>query len=111
MTKVELGEYNEEAHAANQNADNPDPQPSAFPTAPILTVATTDFNDNNPEVAEFFGKMSFKTSEMSQLLAWQDENNASTEEAAVHYLQNNQDTWGEWLNDSARENLSELLEQ
>ena len=45
------------------------------------------------------------------LIYWQDENNASTEEAAVHYLQNNQDTWGEWLNDSARENLSELLEQ
>lgn len=111
MTRVELGEYDEEVHAANQNPDTPDPQPSEFPTAPILTVVTKDFNDNNPELAEFFSKVSFETSEMSQLLAWQDENNASTEEAAVYYLQNNQDTWSKWLNEEARGNLSQLLEQ
>ncbi|MBN7787713.1 ABC transporter substrate-binding protein [Ponticoccus gilvus] len=111
MTRVELGEYDEEAHAANQNPDTPDPQPSEFPTAPILTVVTKDFNDNNPELADFFSKVSFETSEMSQLLAWQDENNASTEEAAVYYLQNNQDTWSKWLNEDARGNLSQLLEQ
>ncbi|HBM59046.1 ABC transporter substrate-binding protein [Salipiger marinus] len=111
MTSVDLGDYDEEAHAANQNADTPDPKPSAFPTAPILTVMTKDFSDNNPELADFFSKVSFKTSEMSQLLAWQDENNASTEEAAVYYLQNNKEVWSEWLNDEARGNLSSLLEQ
>ncbi len=109
MTSIDLGEYDAEAHAANQNADNPDPKPSAFPTAPILTVVTKDFYEAHPDIAEFLGKVSFKTDSMSGLLAWQDANNATTEEAAVYYLQNNKDVWAEWLNDDARENLSKLL--
>ncbi|MEP2844438.1 MAG: glycine betaine ABC transporter substrate-binding protein, partial [Alphaproteobacteria bacterium] len=42
MTSVDLGEFDEAAHSANQNADNPEPKPSAFPTAPVLTVMTKD---------------------------------------------------------------------
>ena len=111
MTSVDLGEFDEAAHSANQNADNPEPKPSAFPTAPVLTVMTKDFHDNNPEIAEFIGNVSFKTEEMSKLLAWQGESNASNEEAAVYYLQNNKDVWAEWLSDGARGNLSKLLDQ
>ncbi|WP_320178981.1 ABC transporter substrate-binding protein [Roseovarius pacificus] len=111
MTSIDLGEFDAAAHAANQNANNPDPKASAFPTAPVLTVVTKDFNDSHPEIAAFIGNVSFETDQMSQLLAWQDENNASTEEAAVYYLQNNKDIWSEWLNDEARKNLSKLLEQ
>ena len=111
MTSVDLGEYDEAAHNANQNADTPDPKPSAFPTAPVLTVMTKDFHDENPEIAEFIGNVTFKTDEMSKLLAWQGENNASNEEAAVYFLQNNKDVWAEWLSDDARGNLSKLLEQ
>lgn len=111
MTSVDMGEYDEAAHTANQNADNPEPKPSAFPTAPVLTVMTKDFHDNNPEIAEFIGNVTFKTDEMSKLLAWQGENNASNEEAAVYFLQNNKDVWADWLSDDARGNLSKLLEQ
>ena len=111
MTSVDMGAYDEAAHTANQNADNPDPKPSAFPTAPVLTVMTKDFHDNNPEIAKFIGNVTFKTDEMSKLLAWQGESNASNEEAAVYFLQNNKDVWADWLSDDARGNLSKLLEQ
>ncbi|WOI29932.1 ABC transporter substrate-binding protein [Sulfitobacter dubius] len=111
MTSVDLGEYDEAAHSANQNADTPEPKASAFPTAPVLTVMTKDFHDANPEIAEFIGNVTFKTNSMSQLLAWQGENNASNEEAAVYFLQNNKDVWADWLSEDARGNLSKLLEQ
>lgn len=111
MTQVELGEYNEEAFAELQNQDTSDPQVSEFPAAPILTSVTTDFAENNPEVTDFFRNMTFETSTMSGLLAWQDDNNASAEETAVHFLTNNTDTWSGWVNDAARENLSNLLNQ
>lgn len=110
MVSIDLGEYDEEAHAANQNPDNPDPKPSAFPTAPILTIVTKDFNDSHPDEAELLSNISFKTDTMSQLLAWQDENNATDEEAAVYFLQNNKDEWSAWLNDDAKSKLSALLE-
>ncbi|MFP7570723.1 ABC transporter substrate-binding protein [Marivita sp. S2033] len=109
MTSIDLGEYDEQAHLANQNADTPDPKPSAFPSAPVLTVVTNDFKDNNPEIADLMSKVTFKTDTMSQLLAWKEENNASNEEAAVYFLQNNPDEWSGWLSDAAKEKLSALL--
>ncbi|KPQ07080.1 MAG: glycine betaine/proline transport system substrate-binding protein [Rhodobacteraceae bacterium HLUCCA12] len=110
MTRVSLGDYDEEAFAEIQNPDASDPQVSEFPDAPILTAVTGDFVESHPEITEFFRNMVFQTSTMSELLAWQDENTASAEEVAVHYLTNNTDVWSEWLNDSARENLSALLQ-
>ncbi|WP_165856108.1 ABC transporter substrate-binding protein [Marinobacter sp. JSM 1782161] len=109
MTKVDMGEYKPEVHEANQTPDAENPGVSAFPAAPVLTAVTTDFKEREPAVADMLSKLHFKTSEMSALLAWKDANSASGEEAAVYFLQNNPDTWSQWLNDSARENLSALL--
>jgi glycine betaine/proline transport system substrate-binding protein len=111
MTRVDLGPVQDEAFAALQNPDTDDPQVSDFPAAPILTSATTDFVESNPEVAEFFRNMTFKTDTMSALLAWQDENSASADEVAAYFLQNYQDEWSAWLSDAARDNLSNLLNQ
>ncbi|WP_425087910.1 ABC transporter substrate-binding protein [Stappia sp.] len=110
MVKVDLGGYNEAAHTANQNKDNPDPKPSDFPTAKIFTAVLTELEQREPEIADLMSKMSFKTDTMSALLAWKDENNASAEEAAVYYLTNHQDEWGPWLSDAARERLAKLLQ-
>ncbi|WP_028671061.1 ABC transporter substrate-binding protein [Saccharospirillum impatiens] len=109
MTRVDLGDVNEEIHARNQNQNADNPGVSDFPAAPILTAVTTDFQEREPEVADMLSHLSFETSVMSSILAWMDENNASGEEAAVYYLQNYSDEWSAWLNDEARSNLSNLL--
>ncbi|MDI9244170.1 ABC transporter substrate-binding protein [Marinobacter sp. CHS3-4] len=109
MTKVDLGEYKPEVHTKNQSPDAENPQVSDFPAATILTAVTTNFSDREPDVAEMLGNMSFKTSTMSGLLAWKDENDASAEETAVYFLSNNTDEWGAWINDAARNNLSAVL--
>lgn len=111
MTMVDIGDVNLEAHEANLIADVVNPQPSAYPPSLVYTVATTRFVDENPEVAELMSNISFDTNEMSALLAWKDKNEASAEEAAAHYLMNNQQVWREWLNDDARKNLSALLKE
>lgn len=109
MVRVSLGEYDQAAHEANQNPDNPDPQVSEFPAALVLTSYTRDFAEREPEVAEMLQKMTFRTDTMSKVLAWKEENNASAEEAAVYFLTHYQDSWSSWLNDTARANLSALL--
>ena len=110
MTMVDIGGVDLDAHKANLNADVVDPKPSAYPPSLVYTVATTDFIDEYPEVAKLMSNISFETSDMSALLAWKDENNASTEEAAVHFLLNNKDVWRDWLNEDARQKLSAVLE-
>ncbi|MBZ2169206.1 MULTISPECIES: ABC transporter substrate-binding protein [Marinobacter] len=109
MTRVDLGEYDADAHLANQSKDNENPKVSDFPAAPVLTSVTTDFREREPAVADMLSKMTFKTDTMSAVLAWKSENNASAEEAAVYFLSNNTDTWKEWLNDSAQQKLASIL--
>ncbi|MEQ8589358.1 MAG: ABC transporter substrate-binding protein [Thalassobaculaceae bacterium] len=110
MTRVDLGEYKEAVHAANQNADTSDPGVSDFPAAPVLTSVTADFKEREPAIAELMGNVSFETDTMSAVLAWKDENNASAEEAAVYYLTTYKDEWASWLNAEARENLASVLD-
>ncbi len=110
MTRVSLGDYDEAKFTPLQNPDTPDPQVSAFPAAPILTAVTSDFAENNPTVTEFFSNMTFQTEQMSSLLAWKEENNASNEEVAVYFLTSSPDTWTAWVNDDAREKLSALIQ-
>ena len=110
MTRVKLGDYDEGAFENLQNADASDPQVSDFPAAPILTSVPTEFAEQQPEVTEFFRNMTFETSTMSGLLAWQDENNASADEVAVHFITENPDVWSGWINDAAAENLSQLMQ-
>jgi len=110
MTRVELGEYKPEVHQKNQTPDADNPGVSEFPAATVLTSITTDFKEREPEVAEMLSKMTFKTSTMSSILAWMDKNNATGEEAAVYFLSNNSEEWSNWLNDSARKRLTNILE-
>lgn len=110
MVSVDLGAYDADIHAANQNTDNAAPQVSSFPAAPVVTVVTTDFAAREPEVAELLSKVSFNVDDMNAVLSWMDANGASAEEAAVYYLTTYSDQWSLWLNDAARENLAALLD-
>ena len=110
MVPVDFGPPDMAIHIANTNLNNPDPQASAYPPSKVLTVANKDFVEREPEIADMMSKLHFDTSEMSALLAWKEENNASNEETAVHFLQNNPDEWAGWLNDEARARLVKLLQ-
>ena len=111
MTKVDLGEVKPEVHKRNQNADTDNPGVSDFPAAPVLTSVTSTFQEENAEVFELMQNMTFQTSNMSAVLAWKDENNASADEAAVYYLNNFKEQWSTWLSDEARANLSNILDE
>ncbi len=110
MTKVAIGDIDTEIHSANQNKDNSSPGVSDFPPAPVLTVATADLAEQKPEVAELMSRVSFSVDLMSGLLAWQEENSASAEEAAVYFLTTQSDVWSQWVNDAAGEKLSALIQ-
>ena len=111
MVQVDMGEYNQEAHEAAQNPDATDVGRTSFPPAPVATAVTTDFADEHPELTDFLSKMTFPTDVMNGVLSWMDENSASGEEGAVYFLTAHKDIWGDWLNESATENLQAILQQ
>lgn len=109
MVMIDLGEFSQEAHDCNTEDECADPQVSPYPASRVLTVVTAEFSAANPTVTDLMRNLSFTNQQMGEILAWQEDNNASPDEAAVYFLSNYSETWGSWLNDAARENLKALL--
>ena len=109
MTKVSLGDIDLDIHTGNQDAANDSPGISDFPPAPVLTVVTTEFKSNSPEIAALMSNVSFDVDIMNGLLAWRQDNSATADEAAAQFLVNNKDVWSTWVSDEAREKLAALL--
>ncbi|SHJ27742.1 ABC transporter substrate-binding protein [Wenxinia saemankumensis] len=111
MVQVDMGDYDREAHEAAQNVDATDVGRTSFPPAPVATAVTTDFAEAHPELVDFLSNMTFQTDTMNSILSWMEENAASGEEGAVHFLTTYQDEWRGWISGEARENLSAMLQQ
>lgn len=109
MVRVEVPAYDADAHTCNGDVDCADPKFSAYPAAKVVTAASKAFVEGNPEVAELMSNVSFTNAQMGEVLAWRLDNNASYDEAAVHFLTNNPDVWSGWLNDAAKAKLAALL--
>ncbi len=111
MVKVDVGPYVADVHACMQTKEGcPEPKKSDFPAAPVLTGVTKDFAEREPEIFKLMQNISFTNATMNGLLAWQEENKASPDEAAVYFLNNNKDVWASWINDDAKAKLAALLE-
>ncbi|GAA6209940.1 ABC transporter substrate-binding protein [Cognatishimia sp. WU-CL00825] len=110
MVEVDLGvPYDHEVFTCAAKSDCSAEGVSSWPIGPVKTVVTTDFADRAPEIAELMSNMSFKNADVLSFLDWMENNGATYEETAVHFLTTRQDLWSEWINDSAKENLAALL--
>jgi glycine betaine/proline transport system substrate-binding protein len=109
MVQVETAPHDADAHICNGLEDCATPTLSAYPAANVVTAVTNTFEEREPAIAEFLGKMTFTNAQMGGVLAWQEENNASNEEAAVYFLTSFPDVWSAWISEDAKGNLSALL--
>jgi len=100
MTLVDMGEHNAEGHACNVGA---------YPKSIVTTVVSTSFGEAHPEIKELMSKVSFTNEQMGSVLAWKEDNKASADEAAAHFLTTYSDVWKNWLNDEASKKLGALF--
>ncbi|MDZ4095917.1 MAG: glycine betaine ABC transporter substrate-binding protein [Paracoccaceae bacterium] len=110
MVKVDVGPYDQAAFDCNATADCATPAMSDYPRDKVWTVVTTDFQSREPEAASMLAKMAFSNQQLGEVMAWQDANKASPDEAAAYFLSTYKETWGGWLDDGAREKLGALLQ-
>ena len=111
MVQVDLGvEFSQDAHTCNGDQNCADPVLSPYPVAKVATAVSGAFMEREPAIAELMKNVTFTNAQMGEVLGWQDDNNASYDEAAVYFLTTYSDVWGEWLNDSAKEKLGALLQ-
>ena len=52
---------------------------------------------------EYYKARSWSNDTVNALMAWMTDNQASGEDAAIYFLQNNEDLWKEWLPEDVAE--------
>lgn len=106
LTLLEEPEYTDECWEQIFDGD----EGCAYPSVRVQVAATTEFAEAVPEVAEFLTNYSSTMDETSEVLLYMLENDAPAEEAALWWLENNQETWTSWVPEDVAERVTESLE-
>ena len=80
-----------------------------YPKAPVTTVVTGAFAPMHPQVMEYLSKRGFKNELMNTLLAWMEDEQATSEDAMIHFLETYPEMWKAWLPADAAKKVAAAL--
>ncbi len=69
----------------------------AYPDSKVVKLVTAEFMEGDPAIVNFFTKYEVTATLLNQALAYMQENNASTEEAGIWFLQEFESLWTQWI--------------
>ena len=111
MVKLEYGVPYDEAEwkRCNTVADCPDPKPNEWPKDSVETLVTTDFAERAGSVMDYLKARSWANDTVNKLLAWMTDNQATGEDGAKYFLENNEDIWTKWVSPEVAEKIKSSL--
>ena len=94
----------------NTVADCPDPKTNDWPADKVVTLVAKSFSETaGPEVMDYLAKRSWSNDTVNKLMAWMTDNQASGEDGAKHFLEENKDMWKAWVSPEAAEKIEAAL--
>lgn len=94
----------------NSNADCPDPKLNEWVADKVLTVTTSAFANRAGEpVMTYLGTRSWSNSVVNSLLSWMTDNQATGDDGARYFLENNKDIWSVWVSPEAAAKIEAAL--
>lgn len=112
MVKLDHGvpEDAEEWKRCTSVAECADPKKNAWPMDDVMTVVAKGFADSAPpEVMDYLSKRTWSNATVNALMAWMTDNQATGEDGARHFLQENPDLWTPWVSPEAAEKIKASL--
>ena len=99
----------EEWDTCTVKADCENPQRNDWAPAKVFTITTDDFAESNAVAMEYLQNRAWGNDVVNALLAWQADEKASNEDAAFHFLENNEDVWTTWVSPEVAEKVKAAL--
>jgi len=110
MVKLDMpGNDREHWDSCTVIADCADPKPNGWPRSDVFSVVTDDFAEKASVAMDYVGKRQWDNDTVNTLLAWKDENQATGEETAYYFLENNEDVWSAWVEPEVAEKIRAAL--
>ncbi len=111
MVKVDFGSGVDldEFRSCTTQTECLEPKVTMYPPSPVDTLVTSDFATRAPEATQYLGNRSFTNAQMNELLAWMEDNQADGEFVTLHFLENYQETWTQWLPEDVAAKVKEAV--
>jgi len=97
LVRLGMPESDREKFTCLTDANCADPQVTGWAAGEVAVAVVSDLKEQAPDVAEFLSKMQVPNDEISTVLAWGDDNGATPEEVAVHFLKDYEAIWTQWV--------------
>lgn len=101
MTLIEEPAYDKEKWESGYKCE--------FPSVKVTVCAHKDLTEKAPEVVEFLKKYETSSKLTSDALAYMQDNDMGTEEAAIWFLKNNRDMWSQWVPENIAKSVEDSL--
>ena len=89
--------------------DCDEPKVNAWPASDVFSVVTKEFAEKADIAMDYVGKRQWKNDTVNELLAWMQENQATGEDGAWYFLENNEDLWTTWVSEEAAEKIKDAI--
>lgn len=93
----------------NTVLDCPDPKKNGWPKDRVETLVTKKFSDRAGPALDYLKNRSWSNETLNKLLAWMTDNQATGEQAAVHFLKTQEDMWTKWVPADVAEKVKAAL--
>jgi len=112
MIKIDEGVAHDEAewercYLATSNCS--DPKPNRWDSGDVTNLVTKEFFERGGAALDYFKIRGFKTATLNQMLLWMDENQATGEQGAVHYLKIYEAEWTPFVSPEVAEKIKASL--
>lgn len=111
MVQVDFGSGTdiEEFRNCITQPDCAEPQVTMYPRAPVHTITTEAFANNEPLAYQYFQTRGYTNKLMSEMLAWMEDNQADAEEAMFYFLEHYPETWKPWVSKEVSDKVEKAI--
>jgi glycine betaine/proline transport system substrate-binding protein len=109
LVRLGMPQFDDKKFTCLTNKDCKNPQVSGWKPGDVAVAVVTTLRDKAPNVAAFLGKLQVPNATVNKILAWADDNKASSEDAAVRFLKTEQAVWTKWVPADVAKNVKASL--
>lgn len=87
-------------------ANCPDPKPTGWPVDRVVSLIAKPFaTKTDPAVIDYLNKRVWANDDINKLMFWMTDNQATGEQAAKHFLKQNESIWKTWVSADAAKKI------
>lgn len=110
MVQLDMGEHDKEQwDTCTAVLDCADPKINGWAKSEVFSVVTDSFAEKAGVAMDYIGKRQWGNDTVNILLSWMTENQATGEEGALYFLENNEEVWSAWVSPEAAEKIKAAL--